>query len=217
MLPRSKLILAALTVAIALTTGVGAASANRLSVNEKRFVIDWITRAEFPEETKLSFIAAGRTVRCTVRLAGNFSSEVITKSAGTTIGSITGATIGECEGGTAAPFNETLPWRVVYVSFTGTLPAITGVTVSLVGVRVRVTPTGLPECNATTTAANPANGIFNVQATTPRSIRSLRSDETKAIPLEGGFACTLAGSGTLSGLALVWNAARTALVSMTLI
>lgn len=220
MLPRYRLILAALSLTMLLTLFAGAASASRLSVSETAFRVDWITRAEFPEETQLELIASnGTTVRCDVRMTGRLEGRVITKTAGSTIGRIEGAEARNCAGGTATFLTETMattPWRVLYDSFTGALPNITGIKVRLINVAIQVT-SGVITCLALTEAGMPGVGIFNVQNTTPRTIRSLNADETAAIRLRGGFleACA-AFNGRLRGQALVWSGAGP-LITVTLI
>jgi hypothetical protein len=214
---RTKLVLGALAAAMLLAFAVGTASANRLSISERNFLIRWapLTLAS----------TAGSSIRCSVTLDGSFHSSTITKTTGLLIGYITTATIAGtsgngreavCTGGTATVLRETLPWHVQYNGFTGTLPRITGVNLLLIGASFRVDPEGSfePACLARTEALHPSRGIAELNA--GGEIRNLRPDETALIPLSGGFGCSIA-EGSFSGPSTVQNAANTANITIRLI
>jgi hypothetical protein len=117
---RSKLLLGLLGAAIVLAAAVSSASANRLAISVSSQRAVW---------RSMNFTGTfGVTVSCPVTLEGTLHSRTISKISGLLIGYITTARVGEasCTGGTARALTETLPWHVQFVSFTGTLPNITG-------------------------------------------------------------------------------------------
>jgi hypothetical protein len=214
---RTKLVLGALAAAMLLAFAVGTASANRLSISEKSFLIRWspLTLAS----------TAGSSIECSVTLDGSFHSNTIVKTVGSLIGYINAATIAGssgngreavCAGGTATVLRETFPWHVRYNGFTGTLPRITAVNLLLIGASFRVDPTGSfePACLARTTEATPSRGITNIGAS--GEITGLEADPSALIPLSGGFGCSIA-EGRFSGRGTVQNAANTANITIRLI
>jgi len=183
---RSKLLLVGLASAMLLALAVSSASASRLSVNEQSWRVVW---------TPLSFSAGGNVVRCNVTLEGSFHYRTIVKSVGSLIGFITRAIANTCTGGSATVLTNTLPWHVQYGGFTGTLPNIATVRLSLIGASFNVRPSGLVACLARSTTENPARGIATVSGGT---ITKLTAEEGATIPLNG-FLCEFAGEGTFSG------------------
>jgi hypothetical protein len=152
------LLLAALAASSLLALTAGLAFANRLSVDDRTFRLNW---------TALRFTGPTGSLTCPVTLAGAFHSSTIVKTAGTLIGYITTARVEDprCAGGRATILSATLPWHVRYASFTGTLPRIATVTLTLIGAAFRVSIGGSePFCLATTTAAEPARGIISLNA-----------------------------------------------------
>jgi len=209
MLNRTKLLVTALAAAAMMLTLVANASAGRLSVSEKEFEVNF---------RPLTFNAAGRVIRCPITLLGHFNENTIAKRAATigAIRHVEPTTAGEppCTGGTITVLNETLPWRINYVSFSGTLPAITSIRLSLIGVAFKVR-TSLATCLAGTTATAPAFG--EVLVGTGGRVEGLRADERVGIPLGGGFVCELAGNSTFEGTGTVTNLPGTAPITVTLI
>jgi len=205
-----KVMIAALTAAIALSLALSTASARTLSTSEREFEILF---------HPLTFEAAGNSISCPLTLLGNFIERTIPKSQ-TQTGRIkhvepsTAAEPSPCTGGTLTILNETLPWALKYTSFTGRLPNITAVRVALTGTAFRVTPRGDVTCLAGTTVRNPAFGELLIGA--GGRVEGLRADETISIPLSGGFLCSFA-SGRFSGTAGFLNLPRTASVTITLI
>jgi hypothetical protein len=134
---RTRLFLGALTAAIVLSSAVGAASANRLSLSNNRFRQVWTPLS-------ISNAEAGVTVQCNVTLEGSFHYNTFAKARGLLRGYITKAAFAHpCTGGGEAfstngveeegggrPFPSTLPWHITYSGFEGTLPNITGVQVN---------------------------------------------------------------------------------------
>ncbi len=138
----ARLAIAAVLVAASLAALVGSASAGRLSSSSQNFRVAW---------SSLELIGLfGVTVRCGVTLEGSFQNRSIVKTPGGTIGSVTSVAVRHpCTNGEAFAFNgverlgattlaNSLPWTLTYVSFAGTLPNITRVTLGLSGARFRV-------------------------------------------------------------------------------
>jgi hypothetical protein len=199
---------ATLIFALALTAN---ASARSFSVSEKEFEVLF---------KPLEFVAAGNTMRCPITLLGHFNERTIAKVAGQVgvIRHVEPTTSGEpspCTGGTLTILTETLPWRLNYVGFTGRLPAIERVRLSLVGIAFRITFRGSLTCLAGTTAREPAFG--EVAVGTGGRVENLRLDETRTIRLGGGFLCELAGESHFAGTGTVLNLPGTASVTVTLI
>jgi hypothetical protein len=176
---RSKIILAAVTAVAFAALLTGSASATRLSVNTTEFTINWRPYVcNFPEP-----------VECNLTLEGNFSASTFAKTIGSQIGSITAAHFeATCVGGSARALTETLPWRVLYGGFTGTLPRIAAVSLTFVGTSFAIAPTNLGfACLGSTT---PAKVIVNREESGEFRVRW---DEAVALALRGGpfGACAL--------------------------
>lgn len=189
-----KLLVAALAAASFMAAFVGTASANRLAASESHVNIN------FPELT-FAGSEGGSAVICPVTIAGSFHSRTISKVANSLIGYINRATVAEasCRGGRARALTETLPWHVQYSSFSGTLPAITAVTLRLINASFQIEVFGVL-CLYRTTATNPARGIANV---TSGEVRTLRAEENAKIPKNSGsFLCppegVFKGTGNVS-------------------
>jgi hypothetical protein len=205
---RSKLLIAVMAATVFFAMALSSASANRLSVSSRNIRVVW---------SPLTFSGAGRIIRCNVTLEGSFHNATITKSVGSLIGYISRGTAGGCGAeGSATVTQSTLPWHVRYRSFTGSLPSITGVGLSLVRAGFAIED-GSITCTTGTTETNPAVGIANVRSETG-AITGLRADETVGIPLRGGFGlCSLAGNGTFSGTGVVSVLGATTGVTVRLI
>jgi len=135
---RSKLLLAGLTATVALWAAVGAADAKRLELSERAIRATW---AEFT----LTDTSLFKSV-CPITIEGSFHSRTLSKVSGQLVGYITAATTNK--GGCKSEFRflslwfdengiANLPWHIRYDSFTGTLPAITGVRLQLIGMGVK--------------------------------------------------------------------------------
>jgi len=212
MYTHTKTILATLaaTIALAAALGAPAASARNLSETEKEFEVMF---------HPLTLSLGGNNFSCPLTLLGTFNERTIPKT-NTQVGRIrhvepsTGAEPSPCTGGTLTILNETLPWGISYVGFTGRLPAIEKIRLSLTGVAFRITPRGSATCLAGTTTRNPGFGEASVG--TGGRVEGLRADETISIPLSGGFLCSFA-SGRFSGTGEVRNLPRTGSITVTLI
>jgi len=196
----TKLMLAALGVTMLLGAATNAADARNLRTSEKNFELIW--DEVFPGKTAFRFTPeSGGSVTCTLALSGSFTESTIAKAAGQ-IGTISSANVGLCKEGAQSVLRETLPWKLRYAGFSGTLPTITALRVSVVGATFRLrAPNGL-ECLWGVIDRIPLAGEIDAFGTggTPENIRV---DETVTIPLNGGFLCELRGFARLSGTALL--------------
>ncbi len=153
--------LAATLAVMTLLLTTSSAAANRLSVNVDTFRIIWNT---------MSFTtAAGTTIRCKVTLQGSFTSRVIAKTLGATMGEITAASIAECSGGRMVFLTETLPWTILYRGYVSALPNITAVLVTMSGISFRWGT--ISTC------------LYSVPAETPLIFGCVRTPETTQIVL----------------------------------
>lgn len=214
---RSKLVLAAFAAAALMAMAVGSASARSFSTSEQEFEVVW-SRAFSAPRGPLTFTVPGfGTIECNVTLLGRFEARTIAKETGLDKGRINHAVVqGEaCVGGTATVLAETLPWRVRYVSFRGTLPNITAARISLIGASFRVQPSGGIACLARTEASRPGLGEVTLSG---GRVTGLTADETARIRVGGSFLCEIASvESTFRGIALVTNLAGTADLTITLI
>ena len=190
---RSKLLLAGLSAALVLATAVGTASANRLSVSELEFRINWAA---------LTFSAddLAQRITCGVTLLGRFHSRTITKTAGLLIGNVTSATIGVCTGDTGATvLQATLPWHVTYRNFAGRLPAITGVGLNLINASFQVRTEDGSNCLARTTTTEPGVGIANVASGQVSTLTAEPNSQIDITDLPETFLCDLGGDSSFNG------------------
>jgi hypothetical protein len=187
----SKLALTGLAASMFLALAVSSTSARNLRVTERSLRVVWMP---------IEFLAAGKTARCNLTLEGSFHYRTIVKREGALSGFITRAILNTCSGGSATVLTNTLPWHLTYNGFTGTLPNITGVSISIIGVSFLARPEGSIACLARSTAENPVRAIANIGA--GGSVTGLRADETASIPLEGFF-CAFGGEASFRGTGTV--------------
>jgi hypothetical protein len=182
--------LAALTAGLVLALAVGSAAANTLSYSEQRFRIVW---------TSLTFSEAGGglPIRCPVTLVGSFHEHTVAKAEGTLVAAITGATLGVCQEGNATILEESLPWHVLYESYTGLLPNITSVRHYLIGAAFQIEPGLGIVCLARTSEEFPAGGDATRES--EGAITSLTTISELAIPVTGSPQCPEFGIFTGSG------------------
>jgi hypothetical protein len=185
---RSRTVLAAFTAAFAMALGVGVASANRLSYSNQGFRITW-SQLTFSES------GGGLPIRCPVTLEGSFHSRTLMKVRDALVSHITRAVIGVCQEGNGTILTASLPWHITYQSFSGTLPAMTGIRHNLIGAAFQIEPGLGIVCLARTTATSPAAGDANREA--GGNITSLSPDPSLAIPVTGTPGCP--PSGVFSG------------------
>ncbi|HZV72370.1 MAG TPA: hypothetical protein VFF79_01525 [Conexibacter sp.] len=131
---RTTLALVGAVVTLAMALTAGSASANRLSLGNNTFRITW-SALRFIEEA--GFVVG--EVRCPVTLEGSFHERTFRKTRGALIGYVTrtNTNVAGCVGGAANFLPESLPWHIRYTSFTGRLPAITGIRVLFEDVEFR--------------------------------------------------------------------------------
>lgn len=198
----AKLTFAALAATALLGLTVSTASANHLSVSEPGYRITW-TSLEF-----VSFL--GGAVRCGVTLEGEFTSATINKTANAvignnTVGNVNGAA---CTGGHATILRETLPWKVTYEAFTGTLPNITSVKLLLLAPRFRIETSGLT-C-LTAELVRIAGIIFGSTSNGQFTAESIREETER-------FSCGGIGGNRLQGTGTVTKRGSTERIVITLI
>jgi len=196
-------LLALLVVGVTLLVAAATASAQRLEIDDLDF------RSAWTEAEDLNFNTGGLTVECSVTLIGSFHSRTIRKVLRALIGSISRATIGDCDQGTAT-ITRAPPWHVTYEGFRGTLPIITGVRLLLRGQRFLISK---PEfgANCFTPEDSNAAGTGNIAGGV---VRSLTAEPSPTIPIDdlvGSELCDFAGSGSFSGTGIVDDNAGAAL------
>jgi hypothetical protein len=176
---RTKLLLTALAATAVLGALVATASANRIALvnnSPTAFRTTW---------SALEFIGAGGIVRirCPVTIEGSFHSRTISKVLEALVGYVTRAAISTCTGGTTILLTARLPWHIRYNGFAGTLPAITSISLRLVGAEFLINFNevfGLRySCLYQSTAASPMRGNVAVNA----GVAETLTPETAAIPL----------------------------------
>jgi hypothetical protein len=176
----TKLVLAAFAATLLMSLAVTNASANRLSASGHNFRTVW---------RNLAFEGAGGgfgATRCAVTLEGSFHSNTIKKVEKALIGHISRASVGSpCTGGSATVHTETLPWKIDYNGFTGTLPAIRSIRQLLVGASFRIAKTVLFTfvCETASTEANPSEGETILDAS--GNITNTIPDPETTIPTSG--------------------------------
>jgi hypothetical protein len=204
MAARWKLLLATFAVTLALANCVGAASARNISVNNSGFRIVWTPMT----------ITARETVECDVTMEGTFHYRTFVKMRGLLIGNITRAIVRHetCRGGDFFALNgaellsgavvpQTLPWNVRYEAFTGTLPNIATVEVSIETLAFLHRPTLGQACLYQARPEQLAYGNFGVAG---GNLATFRWREERTIRLFNGVGCSnnavLSGTGVVTQL-----------------
>lgn len=192
--------MAGLAAAVVLMAAVGTATASRLSINERQFSIIW--PAPLSDNG-----GSGITAECPVTLGGSFHSTTLAKVSGQLIGYVNNVTVEpRCVSGGMSVLGETLPWHIRYVSFSGVLPRISGVTIALIGVSYQITESLFSNlCLLRSTVASPARII--PQLSEVGVVTSVRADETATIPMSG-FLCPESASGKFVGQATMKTSTR---------
>lgn len=187
---RTRIALAGLAAAFTMALVVGSASANRISYSNQAFRIVWAS---------LTFSESGGNfpITCPVTLEGSFHSSTMAKVRDARVAQIARALVNDpaCTEGHATILGESLPWEVLYQSFSGTLPMINRVRHYLINAAFQIEPGLGVVCLARSSSTFPAAGEANRDAS--GNITSLRTDPTLAIPITGTN-CPRAGifSGT---------------------
>jgi len=120
---------------------IGSASARSLSVTNRNFRVTW-TPLTYSEP--FAFFS----VRCNVTVEGSLHENTISKVIGSLVGYVTRAAVAHpCTGGEGWAWNgtegaltgaSTLPWHITYQGFTGTLPNIASVRLSMRGFKFSI-------------------------------------------------------------------------------
>jgi hypothetical protein len=152
-----KTILAVAGATVLLAALVSGASAGRLSTSSQQLKATFV---------RLDFTGGFGTIECEITVEGSFHQRTIVKTAGTLTGFITRAALrSPCRRGEATLLTETLPWHIQYSGFAGTLPSITSIRASIVGVAFRIRePSFGVTCLARSTAEAPGTATFNREA-----------------------------------------------------
>lgn len=193
------------------------ASANRLSIGPVHGFRVASSSAEFLSGEVIEEEGHRKSVeyviRCPMTLEGSFHSSTIAKVSGALIGMVTRAAVAEARCATVVRTYEegvfeeapsegrlqvltaTLPWHVRYLSFSGSLPAITEIGLSVVGAHLRIF--GLPggaACLYVSSEASPMRYRATVEG---GSLSRLLGDEaSRRVPLiEGSPSCFSSGLG----------------------
>jgi hypothetical protein len=173
----ARLITTVLATTLLLTLTAAQASARIFRASNQQIRVTW---------RRLELIGSDGTnfARCPVTLEGSFHAATIAKIRGSLIGYITRPTVGTCETGRVTVLTATLPWHIVYQSFSGPLPNITRLRFSIIGSSVLVEQLGF-RCLLRTTAESPASGeeLFGANG----RVEGLKPDETMQIPVGGGL------------------------------
>ena len=177
-----RVLLAGIAAMAILAAGVGVASAGRLSVSNRHIRGVW-------SRFTLSNTVTSEVIECQVTLEGSFHSSTTKKVAGALIGHITRPSIDACTGGNVTVDPEVLPWHLHYESFSGTLPNINSILISMTGSSYLIS-LGSLLCRAVTTATESAAAIAELSG---EVVVSLSVDQTRQISLRTvrGFGCGL--------------------------
>jgi hypothetical protein len=167
------------TIAV-LAIATSAATASRLSLTSQTFTETF---------TRVAFEGGFGTTECALTLEGSLHSRTIARAAGSLVGYITRATLGACPRGSATILTASLPWHVRYASFNGTLPNITSINTSIVGMQFQIrepvfSVTCLAVGGVTQGGQNVAAGAFTTAVLSGRS------------PTNCGIEGTLSGTST---------------------
>jgi hypothetical protein len=193
---RSSLTLA--LAAICLAIAIGPASASRLSFSSTTFRLIW---PEMRVTMPLSTTEFTMQAICGVTLAGSFHARTLAKTAGQLVATLAPTTIipTPCRVGRGIYLLEN--WHLRYESFNGTLPNISALTFSLVGLNATwEEPLWGFRCLYGATPESPAHVIATVVR---GAITAIRWDETQGIPGGGesgicGTPARFSGSGTMA-------------------
>jgi hypothetical protein len=204
----TRLLLTTLIATTALAAAVSGASARNVSVSNQSIRAVW-------SSLELSNTITSEIVRCPVTLEGSFTSATIAKVLHALIGVISRASVANpsCTGGHATIHQETLPWRLTYVGFTGILPRITSWKLLLIRSTFEIS-TARATCTAETEEEHPATGIATTNENTGE-VNNLEAEPGARIPLRGGL-CAL-GSGSFAGSAAVTLLGTTNKITIRLI
>jgi hypothetical protein len=199
-----RLACAGLAAAVLLAFAVAGASARNFQLSSALWRATWTAF--------LLRSTGGTEIRCRLTLEGTFAGTTMTKAVAT-VGAVTRAIFGPCEGGGAFALSETLPWSVRYESFGEALPNIREIAVGVIGLGVEASESwGFFRCLAWSEAETPAIFLFFREA--GGRLLTVRAGGT--LPLRGPT-CLAGGAGIFSGTGEVFRFDSTARITMTLI
>ncbi len=203
----AKLAMAASLTTLFLAVAVGAASGRRIEISSQFVRVTW---------AELTMEGAGISIRCPMTIEGSFHSRTMSKVCGSVVGLVSRAVItpGSCTGAEVALLQESLPWRLGFIGFTGALPRIQRIRGSLIGLSLRIEALGTA-CLYELTQTRPGFGEDLINESTG-VVTGLRLDETQSVPLkEGGILCPT--SGRFAGTATITQQASTTSVTIRLV
>jgi hypothetical protein len=137
----------------------------------------------------VTFSAGGYTIVCNLTLTGSIDDGPLQAIVGEPAGTIAGASISGCSGGTLTAVLG-LPWSLKYEAFTGTLPAITSIKLKIESLAANFNVLGF-QClyRGAITATIPLTG------TNPSRTGLLTVDETRALAkVSGSEICPTQGN-----------------------
>jgi hypothetical protein len=182
---RIQIALAALAAVMGMAIATSGASANRLSLDDQDFAFRF---------SELTITAGGLgEVTCPATLTGRAHSSTFVKTSGTLVGFVNSATVDDpnCTEGSMTVLPESLPWHVTYDSFVGTLPNITRIVQSVVGLSAQAEIGGVT-CLATLTESDPLVAILDFQ--NGRLILEIvTAEDIDTTDVGGGALCDLFG------------------------
>jgi hypothetical protein len=212
---RLTLVLAGLAAALLMGLAASSTPANRLSITNTKFRIQWAALEFFP-------LDVSQLVRCPVTIEGSFHSATIRKNTGVLIGAVTRGIVKSesCMEGPATILPEFLPWHVTYEGFVGTLPNITNVRflIRRIAYQVRFSDFGLPIlCLYREAGRVEENFEFLVtrQAGTGNLTTVLPSERRSAALFEGVGACPF--KTAIAGVGQMFLLGNTTRITLTLI
>jgi hypothetical protein len=211
MAKHTRILVAALIVAITLAVAVGTASARRLAASELFFLAHY---------SAITFEGGEVRVVCAFSMEGSFHSRTLEKVTRSLIGYITEVRIKRpCSGGESWALTsqegraETLPWHILYERFIGALPNITGIEISDDNIAFSMETVGIL-CLYQSSTTSPARGIVNREA--GGKTTSMRASETAAVPKkEGSLFCP--ASAAFKGTGIVGTQVGYREITVTLV
>jgi hypothetical protein len=221
MYARTRVAFGALVAVLALASAASSSSATRLTFNEGQFRSTWAA---------LRITSGGGTIVCAVTLEGTLHSHTITKVSGTLIGFVTKAIAGHpcamnglwfLNGTEVLPNMQTtvneLPWHVKYEQFSGTLPRITSIRITIQGFAY-LFELGLGSTCLYRTGreSEPEPFEFRVNSTTGE-ITALAPDRTHQIRVVSGAFCPVESSITEERSTVTKGAGSSVAITVTLV
>jgi len=169
----------ALLAALVILVGAGQAVASGFSLSSTSF------QTVFRPLT-LTGVEGGSTfvIRCNVTLEGSFEARTFAIDRGPSeVGVVTRASMADCnaEGARIVFLTETLPWTVVFASYTGSLPRISTIRYELRGLRVLVEPTPFMACLYRSSQSTPAVYVWSLNEAGEVTTASMAEERTAAL------------------------------------